>query len=92
MCVCDSADEMCACVLWSCSASPDRTLAPTANTAKDERRGREGQKGRKRETWHFICDSLLLIFAEEYLQHEATEHDRSTDFFFLLSSSVSAGE
>lgn len=78
--MCDSADEMCACVAELLGESR-QDLSPYSEYSKDERRGREGQKGRKRETWHFICNSLLLIFAEEYLQHEATEHDRSTDSF-----------
>lgn len=72
--------NVCVCVAELLGESR-QDLSPYSEYSKDERRGREGQKGRKRETWHFICNSLLLIFAEEYLQHEATEHDRSTDSY-----------
>lgn len=91
MCVCDSADEMCACVLRSCSASPDRTLAPTANTAKmrggagKDRRGGRGRHGTS-SAIHFFLSLLRNIY------NMKPQSMTDPQIFFLLSSSVSAGE
>lgn len=91
VCVCDSADEMCVCVLRSCSASPDRTLAPTANTAKmrggagKDRRGGRGRHGTS-SAIHFFLSLLRNIY------NMKPQSMTDPQILFLLSSTVSAGE